>query len=140
MTGAPARILVIDDEPIVCRSCARVLEAEGCTVETAFSPGEGLARVARGRFDVVLTDLMMSAMGGLEVVRRVRVLSPGTRVIVITGYATLATAAEAALAGAFNYVLKPFTPGELQEVVRRALEGARGSGRSAAPDGGAPLP
>ena len=126
MTAPKARILVIDDEPIICRCCLRILEAEGYSVEATTVPAEGLEKVSRsaeGGFDVVITDLKMPAIDGLEVLRRVKVTAPGCRVIVITGYATATTGAEALRAGAFDYLPKPFTPDELLAAVSRALAG-----------------
>jgi DNA-binding NtrC family response regulator len=121
----PAHVLLIDDEAIALANLAHVLEREGYAV-TACKDGEcGLAALAKGEFDLVLTDLKMPGLDGMEVLRRTRAEHPDVPVIMITGYASLDSAVEAMKAGAFHYLAKPFRLAEAREVVRSALELAR---------------
>jgi DNA-binding NtrC family response regulator len=116
------RILIIDDEENICQSCLKILSKMGWHAEYALSGYDALKRMEKEPFEVVITDLKMSSMGGMEVLRRVRDLSPDTIVIVITGYATVSSAVEVMKMGAMDYLPKPFTPDELRAVVRNALQ------------------
>ncbi|MDP2167162.1 MAG: sigma-54 dependent transcriptional regulator [Thermodesulfovibrionales bacterium] len=116
------KILVIDDEEIVRVSCLRSLSAKGYSVKTAKSGTEGLMMLDKSPFDVVLTDLKMPDMDGIEVLTRIKDKSPDTEIIVITGYGTVSSAVQAMKYGAFDYIEKPFTPDALSEVTGRALE------------------
>ncbi len=119
------RVLVIDDDDVVCLSCLRVLGEEGYDVEAAHSGAEGLARLEKAAFDVVLLDLKMPGMDGMEVLGRLRDSRPDVDVLIITGHATVETAVSAMKMGAFDYVTKPFTPDELSLVVKRVAEKRR---------------
>ncbi|MEK6652592.1 MAG: sigma-54 dependent transcriptional regulator [Nitrospirota bacterium] len=119
------RILVIDDEDIVRISCQRALEPEGYDVTAVKSGAAGLRLLENEAFDLVLTDLKMPDMDGIEVLRRVREGWPDTEVILITGYGTVATAVNAMKLGAFDYIEKPFRPNELIILVSRSLERKR---------------
>lgn len=116
------RILVIDDEWNICQSCMKILTKMGLDARCTQSGYDALKLMEEGVFDVVLTDLKMSSMGGMEVLRRVKELYPDTMVIVITGYATVSSAVEVMKMGAVDYLPKPFTPDELRAVVRHALQ------------------
>ena len=116
------RVLVIDDELVVCISCCRVLTGEGLQVDYRQNPLEGLELARQGDYDVILLDLMMPEVPGLEVLRLLRESGVTTEVIIITGYATVENAVEAMKRGAADYVAKPFTPDELTMVVRKVLE------------------
>lgn len=121
----PAHILLIDDEAIALTNLSHVLRKEGYVV-TACKDGEaGLAALAQGAYDLVLTDLKMPGLDGMEVLRRVQAEHPQVPVIMITGHATLDSAVAAMKAGAFHYLAKPFRLAEAREVVRSALELAR---------------
>jgi len=116
------RIAVIDDEPIVCREMTRFLSNEPYTVE-AFSDGESaLKRAVEASFDVVLSDLRMSGMDGMEVLRAVHKLSPETEVIIITAFSSVDSAIDAIRAGAFHYITKPVKKVDLLLLVKRALD------------------
>ena len=117
-----AHILIVDDEPVICRSCEKVFRREGHSTAFATSGREALRVLESERFDVVFTDLKMMDMGGLEVLQVVRERYPTTVVVIITGYATIASAVETMRSGAFDYLPKPFTAGELIAVLGRALE------------------
>ncbi len=116
------RILIIDDDEIVRKSCEKVLSPEGYITVTAGSGREGLKLLSKKPFDLVLTDLRMPDMDGIEVLKRVKEGWPDIEVIIITGYGTVKSAIEAIRYGAYDYVEKPFSPEELLNVVRRSLE------------------
>jgi DNA-binding NtrC family response regulator len=117
-----AKIIVIDDEPVVLKSCHRILTKLGYHVETTSSPGEGLKKIAGGAFNLAIVDLKMPDLDGMQVLREIRKSLPETSVIMITGYSTVETAVEAMKQGASDYVPKPFDPDELALAVQRVLE------------------
>jgi CheY-like chemotaxis protein len=114
-------ILFVDDEQIVLDSARKLLRKEPLQVDVVHSGGEGLVRLEQGGVDIVLTDLMMPGMDGLELLRRIKDRWPALPVIMVTGYATISTAMEAMRLGAFDYIAKPFTREELRGIVKRAL-------------------
>ncbi len=115
------KILIVDDELHICRRCAKILSKIGLEVSYTLNGYDALKLMDNERFAVVITDLKMSSMGGMEVLRRVKEKYPDTMVIVITGYATVSSAVEVMKMGAFDYLPKPFTPEELRASVRHAL-------------------
>ena len=119
---ANPRILVVDDELIVCESCQRILEEEGYEVEVALSGQEAFEKMKESLFDIVITDLKMPTIDGIDVLKYIRKEFPDTIVIMITGFSTVETAVEAMKLGAFDYIPKPFTPDEVSVVVKKALE------------------
>ncbi len=119
------RVLVIDDEEIARISCRRVLEAKGITVTLAGGGREGIEYLMRNPVDLVLVDLKMPGMDGVEVARRVRDFNSSIVTIIITGYATIESAVEVMKEGAYDYLPKPFTPDELLIVVERGLQKRR---------------
>lgn len=123
-------ILFIDDEPIILSSCRRIFASYDYEMDTASSGEEGLEKAMARDFDIVITDLKMPGIGGIEVLDRLHKDRPGTTVVVFTGYANVETARQALKSGAFDYVPKPFTPDEIREVVKNAIE-ARQSGKQA---------
>jgi len=114
--------LVVDDDPIICESCEITLTEEEHTVKTTLSGKEALEEINKGMFDIALIDLKMPEMDGIEVLQSIKKSSPEITVIMITGYPTVETAVKAQRLGAFDYVLKPFAPDELNIVVARALD------------------
>lgn len=114
-------VLIVDDEEIVRVSCRRILVPEGYEVKSAGSAVEGLAILADGPIDVVLTDLKMPDIDGIEVLRKVKEEWPDIEVIMITGYQTINTAVEAITLGAFDYIEKPFTPSAIVEAIDKAI-------------------
>ncbi len=118
-------ILVVDDEQRIRDGCHKVLTKEGCDVERAENGEIGLKLVEKRHFDLVLLDLMMPGLSGLEVLPQIKELDFDTVVIVITGYATLEHAIEAMKKGAFDFIAKPFTPEHLRIVVSKAIEYSR---------------
>ncbi len=116
------RILIIDDEQRICRNCAKILAKSGYEACYALNGHDALKMMDENRFYVVITDLKMSRVGGMEVLLRVKENYPDIQVIVITGYASVASAVEVMKMGACDYLPKPFTPHELRAVVRQALD------------------
>jgi len=119
------RILVIDDELGIRQGCRRVLEPEGFVVETAATGKEGLERIRERSFDLVLLDVVMPDVRGIELLEPIHQQDPETIVIVITGYATVELAVEAIKAGAYDFLSKPFTSDVLLVTVRKGLERRR---------------
>jgi len=115
-------ILVVDDEKIMRDGCVRILGKEGWAVQTAASGEEGLRLLREDPFDLLLLDLKMPGLSGMEVLQQVKDLHSHLLVVVITGYATVETAVEAMKAGAYDFISKPFLPDQLRIVVHRALE------------------
>jgi len=121
------KILIIDDEPIVLKSCLRIFKNEDIDIDTAASGEEGIEKIDAGRFDIVITDLMMPGIGGMEVVKHIKAGYSDIIVIIFTGYATVETAREALKLGVFDYIPKPFTPSELRDVVHNAIKAGEAS-------------
>ncbi|MBW1716268.1 MAG: response regulator, partial [Deltaproteobacteria bacterium] len=119
------RILVIDDEKRIREGCFRILAKENCLVDMAESGETGLAMLAEKHYDIILTDLMMPGIGGMEVLAKVREQDPDSVSIVITGFATLEHSIEAMRKGAFDFIPKPFTPDQLRVVVSKAVKMTR---------------
>ncbi|MBI5633095.1 MAG: sigma-54-dependent Fis family transcriptional regulator [Nitrospirae bacterium] len=107
------KILVIDDEDIVRISCSRSLVPEGYELKMAKNGPEGLKMLEEEPFDLVLTDLKMPNMDGIEVLGTIKEKWPKTDVVIVTGYQTVETAVKAIKLGAFDYIEKPFTPDSL---------------------------
>src|SRR3972149_2119417 len=123
--SAGARVLIIDDEEIVLDVCREILEGHNYTVATAPDGAQGLRLVGEFQPDVVFVDLKMPGLSGFEVLERLRTRDPSIVPIVITGYATLASAVEAMQKGAYDFVPKPFTPEEFRLITQRGLEKRR---------------
>lgn len=117
-----ARILIVDDEEIVIRSCQRILACDDFVIDAAQSGREALKKVDETDYDIVILDIMMPGMDGLEVLQQVKERYPGVDVIMMTGLSQIKTAVQAMKLGAFDYLPKPFDPDELKHVVDRALE------------------
>ncbi len=119
------RVLVVDDEARMAEIVGMVLRRDGFEVETFTVGSEALARHEEDPFDLVLTDMRMPGLDGLDILRRVREISTETPVILFTAHATVSTAIEALHDGAFDYMQKPFDNDALRACVRRALERTR---------------
>ena len=125
MSEKPLRIMVIDDENIVGKRLKPALEKTGDIVET-FEEGEkALARFDEEPFDIVVTDIRMEKIDGLEILQHILAKAPRTKVIMITGYATVEIAREALVKGAFEFIAKPFKPADLRTVIERAAKELR---------------
>lgn len=117
-----AKILIIDDELVVCKSCEKIFLRAGHKVKFSTSGKQALALLENEKFDIVFCDLKMLDMGGLEVLQTIKQKYPDIITIMITGYATIASAVETMRSGAFDFLPKPFTPNEIMAVLERALE------------------
>ncbi|MFN3306849.1 MAG: response regulator [Candidatus Kapaibacteriota bacterium] len=121
MTNDKVKILVIDDEQIILDSIKRILKKEEAyEVETSLSAQEALQKLPFFLPNIILTDLMMPEIDGLELLKKVKEINDKIFVIMITGYATINTALQAMQLGAFDYIAKPFTRDELRKVIERA--------------------
>ncbi|MCX5673562.1 MAG: sigma-54 dependent transcriptional regulator [Planctomycetota bacterium] len=120
-----ARILIVDDEEAMRDACRQVLAPEGLALKEASSGVGVLEMIRHESFDLVILDLKMPGMDGMEILRRLQQESPDTVTIVITGYPSVESAVEAMKLGAADFLPKPFTPDVLRLTVRRTLRGAR---------------
>ena len=121
-TTSRISILVIDDEAVIRDGLKRVLDNERFGVETCKSGHSAIELIQEQDYDLIITDLKMPGMNGIEVLKAVKALQPDVPVIMITGYAPVDTAVEAMRHGALDYITKPFTPEQIMEKVERALE------------------
>jgi two-component system sensor histidine kinase/response regulator len=125
VTDEGANILVIDDERGIREGCRRALTPAGYNVEVAETGGSGLRQLREGSFDLVLLDLMMPGMSGMEALDRIHEIDPEIVVIIITGYATVEAAVTTIKKGAYDFISKPFTSDDLLLVVNQGLEHRR---------------
>lgn len=123
--GSPIELLIIDDEPLVGQRLKPALTKEGYRVEIYTAPKAAVARLKEKNFDIVVTDIRMEEMDGLQVLERVLQQAPQTKVIMITGYATLEMAKESLKKGAFEFIAKPFRIGKIRETVWKAAKRVR---------------
>jgi CheY-like chemotaxis protein len=114
------RVMIVDDEPIVGKRLRPALEKHGFEVETFLDPSKALARLQEQEFEIVVTDFRMEELDGIQVLTHVMEKCPNTRVILITGYATVEVAREALVKGAFDFIAKPFKPKDLRAVINKA--------------------
>ncbi len=117
-----ANILVVDDEVVVREGVRRILEGDRYSVESCASGRAALDLLQEKDFNMVITDLKMPGMSGLEVLKAIKILQPEIPVIIITGYSTVDTAVDAMKNGAIDYIAKPFSPDQLREKVAKAFE------------------
>lgn len=116
------RILIVDDDHITRRSLSEFLSLEGHDVEVAECGADAIEKIEQNGYNVVLTDLSMPDVSGLEVLKRIKAQSPETIVVIITGYGTIESAVESIKLGAYHYVTKPIVDEEIAMVISRALE------------------
>lgn len=117
-----AKILIIDDEAVALQNLMHVLKKEGYDILGTQSSPEALELMMQGQFDLILTDLKMEKVDGMEILSQTKKHYPDTEVIMITGYATVESAIEAMKHGAYHYIAKPFKLDEVRKVVKEALE------------------
>lgn len=115
-------ILIVDDEPIVRESLGSWFREEGFLVEVAQSGREALEKLTKGSWDIYLIDIKMPGMDGLELQRKIKEINAGASIIIMTAYASVDTAVEAMKQGAYDYIVKPFDPENLQILIRNAVE------------------
>ncbi len=120
--SASTRILVVDDELGIREGCRRVLVPQGFDVDVAENGPIGLRKLRESHYDVLLLDIMMHGMSGIEVLRQARQIDPDLLCIIITGYATVELAVQAIREGAHDFIAKPFSADLLLQVVNRELE------------------
>ena len=118
-------ILIVDDEKNIRLTLAQSLEPLGLEIETAVNGEEALERVRSRDFGLLLLDLRLPGMDGMEVLRRVHELRPDIRVVVLTAYGTVESAVKAMRLGAVDFIQKPFAPREIREAVLEALSGTK---------------
>jgi DNA-binding NtrC family response regulator len=118
----PFRILVIDDEPVICKGCCLTLADQGHLVHTRMTGKAGREAIRENTYDLILLDMKLPDMDGMEILKAVRTTNPSIYLIVMTGYSTVQNAIEAMKAGAFDYLTKPFTDDELLFAVKKARE------------------
>lgn len=122
------KILVIDDEAIVRTACERTLVPEGYDVRLAANGRDGIAFMEKEQFSLVLLDLKMPDMDGIEVLHKINTTWPDTKVVMVTGYSTVDTAVQALRLGAYNFIEKPFTPDILLGAVKEVFDKLQGTG------------
>ena len=125
MLSTTAKILVVDDEPGVLLTTRAILQEEGYDVEAAGSGQEAVEAIHQRHYDLVLTDLKMPGVNGLDVLAEVRKRSPLTVTVMMTGYGSVGSALDAVQLGAYEYLLKPIEVEDLKQAVRRSLERKR---------------
>jgi DNA-binding NtrC family response regulator len=128
-------ILIIDDEPIVGKRLKPALEKEGHEVEIFINPYLALERVNQKKFDIVVTDIRMDDIDGIQILENVRAISSRTKVVMITGYATIELARESLAKGAFDFIAKPFKLGEIRKVIQKAVEALKSENQQTRPKG-----
>jgi DNA-binding NtrC family response regulator len=117
-----SNILILDDEPIVCERLKSLLEKDGHHLEVFTDPVEAVQCLENNPIDIVISDIRMKSMDGIQVMNRVSEKSTRIKVILITGYATMELAREAMAKGAFDFIAKPFKSREIRETIRKATE------------------
>jgi DNA-binding NtrC family response regulator len=115
-------VLILDDEPIVGERLKATLERAGFSVDAYSSSKNALDALRQKEFDILVTDLKMSGMGGMEVLKIAQQIRPAIKSVVITGYATKATAEEAMQSGAVEFIAKPFRMRHLKELLTRLAQ------------------
>ena len=121
-----ANILIVDDDVTFCLMLKTLLGKHGYKVSTVFSSAEVKRLIRKHFYEIVLTDLRMPDVSGMDLIRVVRHESPGTQIIMMTGYADISSAIQSIKQGAFNYIPKPFLPEEILNMIKEALEAAAG--------------
>lgn len=125
MMEKKTRLLIVEDEKVALKNLQHIMEKEGYEVTGTTSGGTALSLLEKKEFDLVLTDLRMPKVDGLEVLKRCRELHPDLEVIMITAYATVPSAVETMKKGAYHFIPKPFRLDEVRQTVREALEKVR---------------
>jgi DNA-binding NtrC family response regulator len=117
----PYSVMILDDEPIVLERLRSTLEKVNLDIETFTDPNDAIKRFAEKKFQILITDLKMKELDGIEVLKLVQKVSPETKVIIITGFATVEKAREALKIGAYDFIAKPFKLSQLRDLVIKAL-------------------
>jgi DNA-binding NtrC family response regulator len=125
-------ILIVDDEPIVGERLKAFLEKDGYLVESFVDPVQALQRLEAKDFDIVISDIRMQEIDGIQVMEKALQKSRRIKVIMITGYATLELARESLTKGAFDFIAKPFKLKEIRRTIKRAVEALEPGGQQTA--------
>jgi len=115
------RVLVVDDEYVICDACELVLSEAGCKVDHETTGQSGITAIQDKAYDLVLLDLKLPDIDGMEVLRKIGAMNSSPRVIIMTGYSSISNAVLAMKLGAADYLLKPFTDDELVSAIEKAL-------------------
>jgi len=115
------KLLIVEDEETLCESLKRVLSREGYVVDTAFSAEAALELLAQGFYDLIITDIILPGITGIELLKVIKEKFPDQNVIITTAYASLETAVEALRTGAYDYVVKPVMHEEIKQIVKNAI-------------------
>ena len=115
------RILVVDDELPVCKSIANALTDSQYKVDMALSGEEALQKESHKHYELIIADLMMPGISGMDLLRKIKDIRPEVMFVMITGYPSIKTAVQSIKLGAMDYLPKPFTPNDLRSIVKRAL-------------------
>jgi len=134
------RILVVDDEITVSKSIRQAILSDQYEVDMALSGEEALKKEAENPYDLIITDLMMPGISGLDLLKTLRAAHPEVNIIMITGYPTIKTAVESVKLGAFDYLPKPFTPADLRGLVARAFKSVQAEDRDKGGVAGSRIP
>ncbi len=116
------KIMILDDEPIVGRRLKPAIEKYGFDVEVYEDSTQAVSRLNEQEFDIVVTDVRMEEINGIQVLEHIMSRSKRTKVIIITGYATVEVAREALVKGAFDFIAKPFKPNDLRAIIDKAAK------------------
>jgi len=119
------KILIVDDQINTCKSLQAILKKSGYPSDYTLNPAEALKRVQEGHYDIVISDIRMPGMDGMQLLEELKKAQPSLVVIMITGYATIKSAVESIQKGAYDYLPKPFTPDEVRVIIERAAERSR---------------
>jgi len=118
-------ILLVDDERTMVKYLSKRLIKKGFSISSAYNGMDALMQVKASEFDVVLLDVLMPGMNGIETLKEIKKIKPATQVIMLTGHASVEAGIEGMKAGAFNYIMKPFDPNELVTEIHLACEQRR---------------
>jgi DNA-binding response OmpR family regulator len=118
----PKRILIVDDDQSICLTLSLALGGLGYEIETAPSGEDALAAIEIGNFGIVLLDIWMPGIDGMEVLRRMKIIAPQIRVIIMTAHGGIESAVEALKLGAVDFIQKPFTPPEIRKLVGNVIQ------------------
>ena len=119
------RLLIVEDEDTLCKSLQRVLCREGYEVDISDSAESAFALLERGSYDLIITDIILPGISGIELLTKYRRTNPAQKVMVITAYASLTAAMESIKAGACDFLVKPLMHDEMKKAVRKALDTPR---------------